>query len=324
MEKEQSEHFWKKRFISKVYYCLKPLIPRRSQILVRRFFYKRALPGVSSSWPIDPAAAQAPEGWTGWPNGKRIALVLTHDVETSRGLMRCRELAELETSLGFRSSFNFLTAKYEVPDSLLEFLVEKGHEIGVHGVYHDGKLFDSYQTFKKRAEEINYHLRKWGAVGFRAPSMHCNLNWIRELNIEYDLSTFDTDPFEPRSVGVKTIFPFLVPDGENGKGFVELPYTLTQDLTLFVLMGEKGTEIWDRKMDWIAEKGGMALVNVHPDYMNFNMGKSLIDEYPASLYAGFLENVVKKYKDLYWNPLPREIAFFIKHLEFACEDKMAK
>jgi len=47
-------------------------------------------------------------------------------------------------------------------------------------------------------------------VGFRAPAMHDNLEWISELNLEYDLSTFDTDPFEPQSDGVGTIFPFKV------------------------------------------------------------------------------------------------------------------
>ena len=31
------------------------------------------------------------------------------------------------------------------------------------------------------------------------------------LNIAYDASTFDTDPFEPQPDGVNTIFPFWVP-----------------------------------------------------------------------------------------------------------------
>jgi len=35
--------------------------------------------------------------------------------------------------------------------------------------------------------------------GFSLPSMHHNLEWIGELDIEYDASTFDTDPFEPQS-----------------------------------------------------------------------------------------------------------------------------
>ena len=37
------------------------------------------------TWPIDPRSAKPPEGWTGWPEGKKFALVLTHDVETKKG-----------------------------------------------------------------------------------------------------------------------------------------------------------------------------------------------------------------------------------------------
>lgn len=44
----------------------------------------------------------------------------------------------------------------------------------------------------------------------QGPAVHHNLEWIGELDIEYDLSTFDTDPFMPQPDGVGTIFPFLV------------------------------------------------------------------------------------------------------------------
>ena len=45
-------------------------------------------------------------------------------------------------------------------------------------------------------------------------------------------------------------------------------------------MKEKNIDIWKQKLDWIAENGGMALVNAHPDYMNFDGGKLGIEEYP--------------------------------------------
>jgi hypothetical protein len=63
-----------------------------------------------------------------------------------------------------------------------------------------------------------------------------NLEWIQELNICYDASTFDTDPFEPERYGVETIYPLYV-EGTNGReGYAELPYTLPQDSTLFLLL----------------------------------------------------------------------------------------
>src|ERR1035438_6836677 len=90
--------------------------------------------------------------------------------------------------------------------------------------------------------------------------MHHNLPWICQLNIDYSISTYDVDPFEPQACGLGRIFPFWVqsPDGE-GPGFVEMPYTLPQDFTLFVLLGERSTATWRRKLDWIAANGGMAL-----------------------------------------------------------------
>jgi len=65
-------------------------------------------------WPINANNSTPPENWQGWPDSKKFALVLTHDVENIRGLNKCRELAKIEEELGFRSSFNFVAADYEV------------------------------------------------------------------------------------------------------------------------------------------------------------------------------------------------------------------
>ena len=47
---------------------------------------------------------------------------------------------------------------------------------------------------------------------------------------------------------------------------------MPQDHLLFVILQEKNIDIWKRKLDWIAEKGGMALLNTHSDYMSFDGG----------------------------------------------------
>ncbi len=132
-------------------------------------------------------------------------------------------------------------------------------------MYHDGKLYQSEKIFRKRAQNINGYIKDWNAVGFRSPAAHHNLDWTHYLNIEYDSSTFDTDPFEPQSDGSGTIFPFWVKGNSSQKGYVELPYTLSQDFSLFILMKEDNIDIWKKKLDWIAERGGMALLDVHPD-----------------------------------------------------------
>ena len=193
------------------------------------------------------------QGWSDWPDGKKFALVLTHDIETVDGLEKCMQLAEMEEHLGFRSSFNFVAGDYPVPAALCQHLTDHGFEIGVHGLHHSGNPFRSKSVFLKQSAEINRALKEWGAVGFRSPSMYHNLEMLHHLDIEYDASTFDTDPFEPQPDGMSTIFPFWVPDQDRQKGYVELPYTLPQDFLLFVLLQEKNIDIWKRKLDWIAE-----------------------------------------------------------------------
>src|SRR2546426_745323 len=82
-----------------------------------------------------------PAGWTGWPEGRKLAFVLTHDVEGPEGLAKVRQLAELEMKLGFRSSFNFIPeGPYAVPAELRAWLLANGFEVGVHDLEHNGKL----------------------------------------------------------------------------------------------------------------------------------------------------------------------------------------
>ncbi len=214
---------------------------------------------------------------------------------------------DLEDEYGLRSCFNFVPERYKVSDELLSDIRARGFGIGVHGLRHDGKLFRSHKVFKNRAKRINYFLEKWDTRVFSSPSMHHNLGWIHNLDVEVSLSTFDTDPFEPQADGVCTIFPIPVHANNGGKALMELPYTLPQDFTLFVLLREQGIEIWMRKMRWILENGGMVLLNTHPDYMKFGRGQLRNDEYPVDLYRGFLSNISAMEQRERWHALPQQI-----------------
>ena len=228
------------------------------------------------------------------------------------GLAKCRQLMQLEQSLGFRSSFNFIPEgdEYRVSAGQREELVSHGFEVGVHDLRHDGKLYWRRKVFPENARSINGYLEDWGAQGFRSGFMLHELDWLHQLNIRYDSSTFDTDPFEPQPDGVDTIFPFWMPH-PNGGGYVEMPYTLPQDSTLFLVLQETSPEIWKRKLDWIAEKGGMALVNVHPDWVAFDQQENSGQEFPCAYYREFLEYARTRYGDHYWQPLPREVAEYV-------------
>jgi glycosyltransferase involved in cell wall biosynthesis len=296
--------------IEKTYYFLKPVIPWRIRLAVRRWRADFKRGRYSAVWPIDERSGATPPGWPGWPDGKRFALVLTHDVEGSKGLARIERLMSLELEYGFRSSFNLVPeGEYRVTAELRDTLDRAGFEVGVHGLKHDGKLYNSKAGFATRAARIREYLKEWNVVGFRSPLMQHKLAWLHQLGVEYDASTFDTDPFEPEPDGTGTIFPFWV-CGSNDDGYVELPYTLPQDFALFKVLREPNIDIWKRKIDWIAEHGGMALLNTHPDYMCFDGAKPERDEYPVSHYREFLSYVREKYEGTFWSALPRDVSRF--------------
>jgi hypothetical protein len=293
---------------NRIFYALKPLIPRSFQLRLRQQLARRLVAAHANNWPIDEAAGKPPAHWQGWPLQKRFAFVLMHDVEFDAGQQRCGQLMRLEQALGFRSSFNFVPKRYNVLPEVRHLLTSNGFEVGVHGLYHDGKLFQSREIFQERAQEINRYLKEWDAAGFCSPASHHNLEWTHDLNVEYDSSTFDTDPFEPEPDGVQTIFPFWAPNAATQGGYVELPYTLPQDFTVFILLKEKTTELWRRKLDWIAEQGGMALLISHPDYMRFDDRSPSFQTYPVDNYLEFLQYVSTRYSNQYWHALPRDVA----------------
>ena len=65
---------------TRIYYQIKPFIPRRLQLLCRGILVRRKREQCRDIWPIDESAGKPPAGWSGLPDGKKFALVLTHFV----------------------------------------------------------------------------------------------------------------------------------------------------------------------------------------------------------------------------------------------------
>jgi peptidoglycan/xylan/chitin deacetylase (PgdA/CDA1 family) len=281
-----------------LYYRLKPLIPRRLQITIRRARARRllrrhAIDGRFPRWPIETVLVERHEAELGyWPAGKRFAYVLTHDVERAGGLAGIEPLLELEARHGMVSAWFLVGDDYPVESALLERLRSAGCEVGLHGLHHDGRLFESRERFQRELPGIHRRLREWGADGFRSPGAHRNADWMPELGCSYDSSFHDTDPFDAQPGGCCSILPYFLDE------LVELPITLPHDFTLFELLRAPDITVWREKAGWIADHGGLVNVLVHPDYARTPERLRHYEEllqFLAELPGG-------------WHALPREVA----------------
>lgn len=287
----------------KIYYLLRPIIP----IFVRQFLQKRKDYGeIPKDWFMEnklfPKLTELTQGQDFeipyfWKDKANFCFVTTHDVEEQAGFDRIAKIADLEEALGFRSSWTLIANKYKIDKGLVKDLQNRGFEIGVHGYNHDGKLYFSKGTFDKRAKLINKKLVELSAKGFRSPQFHRNLDWISGLEITHDLSTFDVDPFQPLPGGTFSIFPFIY------KNYVELPYTLPQDHTLFVTLENVSAEIWKKKTEWLIKNHALVLLNTHPDYLETD--KKL------NTYLDFLKYLKDETEGM-WKTLPEKVASWWK------------
>ncbi|MCA9128640.1 MAG: hypothetical protein KDB22_16250 [Planctomycetales bacterium] len=295
---------WQLSWQFKTYYAVRTLIPlslrqflqqhRNQAIVPRRDWYldRAFLDELNSARAADLSCDPNRCMIDLWPDGCAHAVAITHDIESKYGLSRVWQLAELEEKLGLRSAWYFVANRYDIDPGMISELKSRGHEVGVHGLKHDGRLFSSRQTFDKRCKAINKTVADWGADGFRSPMMHRNLVWMQQLQCAYDSSCFDIDPFQAMPGGVRGVWPMIVGN------LVELPCTLPQDHTLFVTLGMKNIDVWTKKYQLIRQLRGLAMTIIHPDYMDT----------PARLehYGRFLEHVVAA-EDA-WHTLPREIS----------------
>ncbi|HEV7641856.1 MAG TPA: hypothetical protein VGO39_13390 [Gaiellaceae bacterium] len=288
------------------YYRVRPAIPRRMQIALRRLVSKLQARSQFPRWPLETGLhdlyellfgllgelGQEPIPWIApWPDDYSWALVLTHDVETRRGYEQLDLLRDVEIARGRRSSWNFVARRYAVDDEVVRRLTDEGFEIGVHGLHHDGRDLEP-SVVGERLPAMRAAAERWGATGFRAPATRRVWEVIPTLGFDYDSSYPDTDPFEPDGGGCCTWLPFF-----NGQT-VELPITLPQDHTIFTILQQTDESLWRQKADKLRRRGGLALLITHPDYM--------LEAEPRAAYDRFLAAYASD--GTAWAALPREVS----------------
>ena len=293
-----------------VYYALKPFLPRRLWMALRRMRARKVASGFPA-WPVEPvliehqhrlwrrelssrADARLPVvGF--WPEGRRFAVTITHDVEGTKGVENIGAVLEVERAHGIVSSWNFVAEWYPIPPGAFATVRDAGGEVGLHGIKHDGLLFRDRETFTADLPAIHRYMREWGAVGFRSPATHRNADWMPELGCLYDSSFPDTDPYEPQPGGCCSIFPYFIGD------LVELPITMVQDHTMWELLREPTIRLWREKASWVIANHGLINVIVHPDYV--------LSRERLGLYGELLEFLRGEVDRLDgWHALPRDVA----------------
>lgn len=268
--------------------------------LAKRLYASRRLALEKNSfpdWPIDKSIEvlrylQAPTEPASresiWPQGKRFAFAVSHDLESKEGFKDLEYLLNLDMDYGFRGCWNVVAELIQGYPEKIKILQNANCEIGCHGYNHDNRLaFLPEEQMRARLQDCARYSSKYQIRGFRSPSLLRTLRLMRQLAdyFDFDSSYPDTDRFSETGQvnGCCTIRPFFI------NGIVELPITLPMDSSM-LFMGyndEQMLEIWLKKLNWIKQRQGLALINIHC-HRPFSLNTKV---YAA--YARLLEIVAK-------------------------------
>ena len=305
------ESLSRKSPVARAYYFIRPLLPVAVRKHIQRIYFNgwRNLP--FPQWPVDrtvdsmferllllairaKGVERMPFIWF-WPDGAPSCATMTHDVETIEGRDFCATLMDVNDSFGIKSSFQVIPERrYEVPAAFLDSIRNRGFEVNVHDLNHDGHLFRDRKEFQERAEKINHYGAQFGAQGFRSAVLYRRQDWLEALRFSYDSSVPNVAHLDPQRGGCCTVMPYFIGD------LVELPVTVTQDYSLFFILQEYSIDLWKLQTRLILEKHGLMNFIVHPDYIVQNKERATYEALLAHLAELRDEKGV-------WIPLPGEV-----------------
>jgi hypothetical protein len=201
------------------------------------------------------------------------SLIVTHDIETSRGLKRAISLKEIEDELGVTSTWFLPSCEYEIPRTLAGELSE-GSTIGSHDVRHDGKLIHirSHQKLVERLLMSRLRLEEVfekEVDRFRAPLLQFSrriLGALAEAGYKSDFSLPCWEPVYPMTMsgfGMESVQPFEMSQ------IVEYPLTLFQDHQVLNVLGlntKECVKFLVEQAKLVRSFDGQIVLLVHPDY----------------------------------------------------------
>jgi hypothetical protein len=297
--------------IRKLYYLFREGLSVKVRRRLQKIYFRDWEDLPFPSWPLDFTVDNLHEGYLRllmessgvdkvpfiwfWPDGMSNSLMMTHDVETAAGRDFTSQLMDLDESYGIKASYQVIPEKrYEVPDEYLRGIRERGFEVNLHDLNHDGHLYRERKEFESRAARINGYLRQYNAQGFRAGAMYRNQDWYDAFDFSYDMSVPNVAHLEPMRGGCCTVMPYFV-----GK-VLELPLTLAQDYSLWHIMDDYSIDLWKQQLTLLRKRNGLMSFITHPDY--------LIDRRARNVYVAlldYLRQIIRQEK--IWVACPGEI-----------------
>jgi hypothetical protein len=272
-----------------LYYSVRPLmsvpIRRIIQKLWTRGWQRRPFP----KWPVDftvenlhrelmlralkvTGVDSIPFIWF-WPHGAQACLSMTHDVETRRGLEECDRMMDLDDSYGLKASFQLVPEdRYDIPPHLIDAIRDRGFEVAIHDLNHDGLLFSTRNRFLHRVASINSYGQKYGARGFRAALLYRRPEWYSALDFSFDMSVPNVGHLCAQRGGCCTVMPYFI-----GK-VLEFPVTTSEDYTLLHLLDHDSIDLWKTQVRLVLENNGLITFIVHPDYAMTKSARPLYEE----------------------------------------------
>ena len=237
-----------------------------------------------------------------WPEGGRVAVTLSFDLDTETLMLRngitspsrlstgqygaragLPRVLELLQRHNIQATFFMPAVSAKLYSAQVRQIADAGHEVGIHGWIHEftsslerGEERMLMQQSLETLEEITGRR----PVGIRTGSWEYSentLELIRELGLFYDSSLMADDvPYELLSAGQPT-------------GVVELPVEwILDDYPYFGMNRYSGTrpytppsavyEIWTAEFDMAYEEGGLFLLTMHPQIIGHRSRIAMLEE----------------------------------------------
>ena len=234
-----------------------------------------------------------------WPNGARVAVALSFDVDNATSSLAAGELVANDLSRGEYGAIDGLPRilrlldKYDVPASFFipavsdllhprmipDILARGRHEIGVHGWIHERLpvLNDEAEERRLLHQAIDSLTKSMGRrpVGYRAPSWafsRFTMQQLQEAGFLYDSSLMASDD------------PYEILAGGKPTGMVEVPIEwIVDDYPYFG--GTNGSlpspdlvlKIYKSEFDVAYDEGGLFVLTMHPHVIGHRSRAAVLD-----------------------------------------------